>query len=73
MNATKTMLKAVILTQLMQSVETQGRKPKAEEIAAVEAVNAELASAGEALIIGQTIDEAFLTLLAAVDSIPEEV
>jgi hypothetical protein len=71
MNATKTMLKAIVLTQLMQSVQDQGRAPTEDEIVAVEGFNIALQAAETGGLLDRNIDEVYTDLLAAIESIPE--
>lgn len=71
MNATKTMLKAIVLTQLMQSVQDQGRAPTQQEVEDVEGFNAELNAAELGGLMDQNIDQVYKGLLEAIDSLPE--
>ncbi|MGC3025874.1 hypothetical protein ACPUER_12090 [Burkholderia sp. DN3021] len=66
MKNTKLMLKAIVLTQLMQSVHEQRRDATQAEAETVHAFNAELDAAGPELA-DLRIDEAFPDLLAAID------
>ncbi|MDN8037430.1 hypothetical protein [Burkholderia vietnamiensis] len=70
MKNTKLMLKAIVLTQLMQSVATQRRVPTEAEAAAVNAFNVELDAADPGLA-DPRIDDAYPALLAAIDSLEE--
>ena len=70
MNVTKVMLKAVVLTALMDCLLKSDSKPTQEMIEAVHGLNNELdAYAAE---LDAPIDSVWQTLLAAVDTIPED-
>lgn len=73
MNATKVMLKAIVLTQLMQSVQSQGRAPTQQEIQDVEGFNSELNSAEVCGLLDRNIDAVYKEMLEVIDGIPEEI
>jgi formate dehydrogenase maturation protein FdhE len=62
------MLKAIVLTALMKSVEQQQRAPTQAEIEAVERFNAELESAEAGSLLDRDVDEVFEELLAAIET-----
>jgi hypothetical protein len=73
MNSKKVLIKAVILTALMQSVEAQRRQLTETELVFINKLNDELDELGASgePILAQGIDETFADLLAVVDTIPE--
>lgn len=72
MNVNKIMLKSVVLTALMQSLQSQGKDFTESQRTAVLAFNDELVAleASGNAVLDQPIDEVFETLLAAVDTLP---
>jgi hypothetical protein len=71
MNVTKIMLKAIVLTALMKSVEQQQRAPTQAEIEAVEAFNEEIEAAAVGGLLDKDVDEVFEELLAAIETLEE--
>jgi hypothetical protein len=66
MNSTKVMLKGIILTQLMQSLQSQGLGPTQEMCSAFEAFNEELEAVGTETL-DQPIENVWQHLLNAVE------
>jgi hypothetical protein len=72
MNATKVMLKAIVLTALMQTVQSKGRAPTDEERRVVDGFNEELLAYEETQeALDKDVDEVYLDLLEAIDCIVE--
>lgn len=72
MNATKVMLKAVVLTALMQAVQQQRREPTREERIVVDSFNEELmVLEATGAVLDRPLDEVYLDLLAAIDTLEE--
>jgi hypothetical protein len=71
MNATKTMLKGLVLTALMQAIQAEGRKPNEAEIKAVNDFNQELDTALDGGLLDRSVTEVFPELLAALETLEE--
>lgn len=73
MDTNKIMLKAIVLTALMQSLAEQGKHPNSEQAAVIEAFNEELdaAEAASPAAMDRPIDEVYLDLMDAVDTLEE--
>lgn len=73
MTTNQLMLKAIVLTQLMQAVQEQGRAPTAQEVEAVQGFNNELEKLPTIAQaeLDRGIDTVYLDLLAAIDTILE--
>lgn len=71
MNATKTMLKAIVATQLMQSIHDQRRGLTEAEIALISKINDEIAEAEASGILDQNIDAVFPQLIDTLDTLEE--
>jgi hypothetical protein len=68
MNATKIMLKAIVLTALMKTVEQKRREPTQAEINAVTDFNQEIDAAAAGGLLDRDVDEVFEELLAAIET-----
>jgi hypothetical protein len=73
MNVNKTLLKAVVMTALMESLQSQGKQPTEAHRAVVLEFNDELAALEAAGIaaLDQPIDDVFESLLATLDTLEE--
>jgi len=73
MNATKIMLKALVATQMMQSLVEKKRGPTEAEVALLLKIDAEIAAAEGADLLDQDIDEVFPDLIEAIDTLEDEL
>jgi hypothetical protein len=71
MNTTKIMLKAIVLTALMKTVEEKRRAPTEAEVAAVTAFNEEITDAAAGGLLDKDIDDVLPELLAAIESLED--